>query len=707
MARATADVVHFRASGVSLAIAVGDGRLPRIVHWGADLGDLGADELATLAEGSAAPRADDDAHHAVSVLPEHSWGWMHTPGLAGHRDGRDHSTRFTLIDVAVEEEGERERAVRRLVARAADAIADLTLTIVIEMLASGLVRSRATVGSTGSGTGEGHAPFTVDALALVFPVPPDATELVDFADAGGGRAPHRAEFLTGVRAWESRRGKPGPESPLLVATGSPGFGYSGGEVWAAHVAWSGNVRHLAERCADGSAVIGGGELLYPGEVRLAAGDQYAAPWVYFAYGDGLDDASGRIHRHVRSRPDHPSKPRPVAVTADASIGLDALTSVADAAVEVGAELFILGDGWHKGRGAGEGGLGDWYVDKTVFPEGLVPFADYVRSLGMEFGLGFEPEMISSSSDLAREHPAWIAQASLAGASLRLPMERGRQQVLDLTQPDAYAFVEERLHALVAELRPAHLTWRHDRDLLEAGSTATGRAIGHAQTRAHYRLADSLRAAFPGLEIEMRATGGRVDLEALDHSQEIGSSGGAASAARLPFSVGLLLPPEAVRVDAAASPDATADAWGTAASVAIWGHLGVTSHPAGDDARAALRAWIEAHKRHRRLLHSGVAVRMDPAAGLLVHGVVSQDRREALYSCVALAGDARARAIRLAGLDPARSYRITDGGPTVNSDDDPSWRAEGTTVTGRALASHGIAAPRMRAGEAVLVRAVRV
>ena len=189
-------------------------------------------------------------------------------------------------------------------------------------------------------------------------------------------------------------------------------------MWLTHVGWSGNSRHLAERANDGTGLIGGGELLFPGEVRLAAGETYESPWVYASYSStGLDAASGRIHRWLRSRPSHPHRPRPVIVNTWEAAYFDhdhaALYALADAAAEVGAERFVLDDGWFRHRRADNAGLGDWYVDEAIYPEGLEPLADYVRCKGLEFGLWFEPEMINPDSDLARAHPEWIAQPTQA------------------------------------------------------------------------------------------------------------------------------------------------------------------------------------------------------------------------------------------------------------------------------------------------------
>ncbi len=751
MAKVTGDTVHLRASGVSLAVAVGGGRLPRVLHWGADLGDLDKAALAALVTASTEPRVNGelDDRYPVAIVPEHSWGWMHTPGLVGHRDGRDFSTRFTATAADLTNEDEGDRRVQRLTVKATDAVADLAMTITIEMLASGLVRARAAVASTGAGSGEDSAtPYTLDSLAVFLPVPREATEILDFAGRWiRERVPQRHAFTVGTHVRESRRGKPGHDSAFLFAAGAPGFGFRSGEVWATHVAWSGNSRWIAERNNDGTALVGGGELLYPGEVRLGVsntgvGERYESPWAYFTYGDGLDEVSSRIHRYLRSRPEHPSTPRPVIVNTWEAVYFDhdaaKLHALADAAANIGAERFVLDDGWFRGRRADNAGLGDWFVDEDVYPEGLRPLADYVRGKGMEFGLWVEPEMINVDSDLARAHPDWIAQAGSqdrgdggdvaarqrsragAGASPRLPLEARNQQVLDLTHPEAYTYIEERLHSLVSELEPAYLKWDHNRDLLEAGNTVTGRAIGHAQTLAYYRLLDGLRAAFPGLEIESCAGGGgRIDLEVLHHVDRVWASdtNDALERQRIQRWTGLLVPPEMMGCHIGPPTAHTTGRTRTLdfrGGTAIWGHLGIEWNVASEEASApatrdALHEWVALYKRFRPLLHSGDVVRSDlPVPGRLLHGVVSRDKTEALYAYASMdsVGENPVGKIRLEGLDPAGTYKVMHVGPLTLWESamraKPGWWDDGVVASGQVLANHGIQAPSLHPEEVALI-----
>ena len=301
-------LLHLRSSGVSLVLDLRGGTLPRVVHWGQDLGDVDAATLPAMALVSIPPVTSNslDDVGELSVLPEHSRGWFGTPGLAGHRDGADWSPMFVSrsVDVA------RDASTQRVVVDAVDSVARLGLTLDVELTASGLVRMRAAVRNE-----DDHLPYTVDGLMLALPVPAEANELLDLT--GGHireRSPQRQPFTVGSRVRDNRRGRTGTDATLLIVAGAQGFGFGHGEVWGLHVGWSGNHRTYAERLSSGDAVVGGGELLLPGEVVLQPGESYQGPWLFGSYARGLDRLSHRFHEWLRARPKHPTKTKPRPVT---------------------------------------------------------------------------------------------------------------------------------------------------------------------------------------------------------------------------------------------------------------------------------------------------------------------------------------------------------------------------------------------------------
>lgn len=723
--------VHLRASGVSVLVDLSAPGLPRIVHWGGDLGDLSVETLVDLVSVArpAGVSGAFDTYHPVSVVPDTSRGWQGTPGLVGSRQGRDHSTAFDLVDATMEASGAGGLRSERLTVVARDRFADLELELVIEMLASGLVRMRCGLESRGHGSAGEPAAYGLDQLLVALPVPREADEILDFTGRWiRERTPQRTAFTLGTRLREARGGKPGHDSTFVTAVGPAGFGFRSGEVWMTHLGWSGNSRTIAERRNDGTGLLGACELLFPGEVTLVPGEKYVGSWLYGAYSaEGLDRASARFHEHLRSLPTHPQRPRPITVNTWEAVyfdhDMDRLTALADAAADVGAERFVLDDGWFLGRRADNAGLGDWCVDPAVYPDGLEPLAEYVRAKGLEFGLWVEPEMINPDSDLARAHPDWVAQPVTGGG--RLPLEARRQQVLDLTVPEAYAYVEQRLHALVRELRPSYLKWDHNRDLLEAGNVATGRPTARAQTLAFYRLLDGLRGAFPDLEIESCAGGGgRIDLGVLERASRVWASDCNDPHERQAIQrwTQLIVPPEMIGTHigppVAHTTHRTASL-GFRAVTALWGHLGIewdVSSPEASEpsVRSEIKAWVDLHRRFRQLLHSGTVVNSDlPEPARAIHGVVAADRSEGLYGVASLDTTyvSPVGLVRLPGLEPDRIYTLepveVPGATEVPGRATPAWWARASSgspmhLTGRVLESLGVQVPAMAPDDAVLV-----
>ena len=212
----------------------------------------------------------------------------------------------------------------------------------------------------------------------------------------------------------------------MLSAGEPGFGFEHGEVYSAHVGWSGNSVLSAERQPYTTGLIGGGEVLLGGEATLARGETYTTPWLYGSYGDGLNEVAARFHDYVRScHPDLAVKPRPVILNTWEAVyfdhDYDTLKALADKAGDSGVERFVVDDGWFGSRRDSTSGLGDWQIAQDVWPDGpksLKALADYVHGKGMEFGLWFEPEMVNPDSDVARAHPDWV----LRPTANRLPMQ---------------------------------------------------------------------------------------------------------------------------------------------------------------------------------------------------------------------------------------------------------------------------------------------
>jgi alpha-galactosidase len=653
----------------------------------------------------------------MPLLGEHGHVRYTRPHLRGHRlgpdgtAGRAWSTRFVTDASVVEDD--------RLHLTATDADAQLGIELELESLPGGSLRGRWSL------TNGGATAYVVDALEFVLPVASHLTELLDFTGRHEReRTPQRRPVTDGLWLREGRGGRPGLEGTGMIAVGTPGFDTTAGEIVAVHVAWSGNTVLRVERDSSTGTTIGGGELLIPGEVVLGHGGSYTTPWVFFTTSEhGLDDIAASWHEWQRSLPAHPAI-QPVIFNAWEAVYFDhdlaRLQAIADRAARVGVELFVLDDGWFRNRRDDTSGLGDWWIDETVWPNGLMPLIDHVRRLGMRFGIWFEPEMVNPDSDLLREHPDWL----LAAGPHRTPEPHRHQQALDLTRPEVWSFLFERMTAILEAHPIDFVKWDHNRDLLEAGSLARdGVPAVHEQTQAFYRLLDALRNQFPTITWESCASGGgRVDFGVLERVQRVWTSDMTDALARQTIQrwSAQLVAPEYLGAHVS-SPISRATGrtldLDFRCATALFGSFGVEWDltQATTEELDRLAVWVARYRELRGFLHSGRLVRpvsTDPS--VLLHGIVAADRSQALVAHVALDESEHNRGVqvRVPGLDLDAWYALTWEGPVTEkavSMSAPLPRkgpTDGQTMTGTALLRRGFWIPRRPPESATLIRLTR-
>ncbi|MFD6138060.1 alpha-galactosidase [Promicromonospora sp. NPDC060271] len=709
---------HLRRGGTSVVLRLEDTELPCLLYWGTDLGDV---ETGPILEATARPVGDSVvyANPVVALLPRHSSGWLGRPGLVGSRAGRSWSVSFDAVTHDVTEActpgwPDGAPGAVRVRSTGTDAVNGLVVTTELELHASGLLRLRAGVRNTGP---DG---YEVVSLLPALPVGEQANELLDMTGRHSReRTPQRRPFDQGSWVREAWGGRPGHDSATMLCAGESGFGFRRGRVWGVHLAWSGNQVLTAERSPSGWRLLRGGELLLPGERVLAHDEEYWSPWLVASWGEGLDELSSRVHRFLRARPQHPRSARPVLLNVWEAVYFDHdlphLLDLAEKAAAVGVERYVLDDGWFRGRRDDTAGLGDWYVDDGVWPDGLAPLTDRVHELGMQFGLWFEPEMVSLDSDLAREHPEWLFGTG------RGPGVPSRQQhVLDLGHPGAFDHVLERMSELVARYGVDFVKWDHNRPLVDAGHQPTGVPGVHVQTLATYRLMDALKSRFPGLEIESCCGGGgRIDLGVMERCDRVWVSDNidAHERQRMQRWTSLLLPPELLGTHVGSARDHTTGRsldLDFRAGTAVWGHLGVEwdLSAVSDTDLDELAEWVAVHKSLRDLLHTGDVVRADPTdPAVQVEGVVAADRSEAAYRVAVVEHpltDPPGR-ITLPGLDPGRTYRVELVAPSdgaVSPADAPAW-VKGVELGGRVLEEVGLVCPRLAVDTLVLLRVTAV
>ncbi len=328
---------------------------------------------------------------------------------------------------------------------------------------------------------------------------------------------------------ESRRGSTGDEvNPWFAIERGAQPDQDTGDVWFGALAWSGSWQINVEQNAANRVRVTGGFTPFDFAYSLKPGQSLDTPKFYGGYSDGgIGGASRLLHRFELDAvvPQSPNrKLRPVLYNSWEATGFDVneagQEALAEKAASIGVERFVMDDGWFGKRKDDHAGLGDWYVNPQKFPNGLKPLIDKVHTLGMDFGLWVEPEMVNPDSDLYRAHPDWVL--NFPGR----PRTEGRNQlVLNLARPDVRAYVYGFLDKLLTENDVAFLKWDYNRNWSEPGWPAAPleqqKQVYVEAVRNLYNILAELRAKHPKVEIESCSGGGaRVDLGVLRYTDEV-------------------------------------------------------------------------------------------------------------------------------------------------------------------------------------------
>lgn len=339
-----------------------------------------------------------------------------------------------------------------------------------------------------------------------------------------------ASLDVGSQVIESRRGSTGHQANPWFALESPDAGSDEehGPVYFGELGWSGSWRITMEQSSLHQVRITGGYNPFDFGYRLAPGESLTTPPFYGGFTDGgMGEASRILHRFqqgvILPGAPHP-KLRPVLYNSweatEFNVSEAGQIALAEKAAQLGVERFVIDDGWFGQRKDDHAGLGDWYVNKQKFPNGLKPVIDRVHQRGMDFGIWVEPEMVNPDSDLYRKHPEWAM--NFPGR----PRTEGRNQLLlNLARPDVMEYTYHWLDELVSNNDIDFLKWDYNRNWSEPGwdavPVADQKKIYVAYVHNLYAILDRLRAKHPKLEIEScSGGGGRVDLGILRRTEEV-------------------------------------------------------------------------------------------------------------------------------------------------------------------------------------------
>jgi alpha-galactosidase len=410
-------------------------------------------------------------------------------------------------------------------------------------------------------------------------------------------------------------------SPFFLLSPDGQAAETSGQVLAGSLAWGGGIRISFERVIRQPALLRvlcghnpvSGYLLEPGQV-------FRTPRMVWAWSDaGLRPLTHRLHRWVRSHAIRDgSQIRPTVFNtweaAYFSFDQASLDAMMSAAADLGAELFLLDDGWFGTefpRDDDSAGLGDWQPDRRKLPDGIGGLTRAARQHGLRFGLWVEPEMVNQASRLHADHPDWVV--SEPGRDRR---EDRNQLVLDLCRPAVRSFVTRTFDGLLTDNPGLHyLKWDANRDISEPGSAAL---VAPRQgnlwidtVRARWQVMADLAARWPDRQLMLCASGGgRTDLGTLAWFHEVWLSDNtdAVTRLRMQWAASHFLPPQVI--------GAHATRWGGqdlafACAVAMSARFGFDLDPATLSAaeRAACQRAAALYRHIRDLVQLGDLFRL--------------------------------------------------------------------------------------------------
>ncbi|WP_288507122.1 alpha-galactosidase [uncultured Bacteroides sp.] len=536
------------------------------------------------------------------------------------------------------------------------------------------------------------------------------------------------ELTTGIKVLDSKLGIRANQMriPSFLLSLNGEADENKGEVLAGSLKWAGSFQLAFEVDWNNNLRVLTGINPVGSQYHLERGDTFITPAILYAYSkQGKGDISRKFHCWARAYGIRDAeKDRPVLLNnweaTHCTFDEERLKGLFDGARQIGAELFLLDDGWFGNgsysRDDDKHGLGDWEVSTKKLPRGLSYIAKEALKRKVGFGIWLEPEMVNPQSELYNKHPEWIITQQK-----REPILGRHQEILDLTRPEVQQYEWE---VIDKTLRPnpdiSYVKWDCNRYVTQPGSTYL-----QPDKQSHllidynwalYRLMDRFAKGFPDVMAMLCAGGsGRVDYGSMQYFHSFWPSDNTDPLGRIKIQWGF----------SHFFPASTISAHVTrmgkrhlkmAIDVALSGSFGIdlALDKATPEEREQLAAAVKLYKESiRPLVMQGDLYRLvspyeQPVASL---SYVSEDKERAVVY-IYQTEDGNVPAILLNGLDANKRYRITEvnlpkgqglpGRGSALRMAPSRFAAHGKLFTGAELMTTGIANPLSNQFESAVI-----
>ena len=518
----------------------------------------------------------------------------------------------------------------------------------------------------------------LSAMSACVDLPDKDYEMIDLAGVWAReRHVRRHKLDYGIQSIYSMRGCSSYQFNPFLALARENADEFQGQVYGFSLVYSGNF--LAQTEVDNydtARVLMG---IHPNGFKwtLEKGESFQTPEMVMVYSEaGLNGMSQTFHKLYRTRLARGTwrdKVRPILINSWEAFYFDfdapKLLGLADAATDLGMELFVLDDGWFGKRDDSTSSLGDWYPNEEKLKGTLKELAEKINAKGLKFGLWIEPEMTNKDSDLYRAHPDWI----LAEQGKRICHSR-TQYVLDFSKKEVREYIGDMLENLLAEVPVSYIKWDMNRTFSEVFSNGNDREyqgkVCHKYILGVYELYERLTSRFPHVLFESCASGGaRFDPGMLYYAPQGWTSDDTDAIERLKIQYGtsMVYPVSCMGSHVSASPNHQTNRvtpLETRADVAYFGTFGYELDllKLGEEDKAEIRRQIAFMKEKRDLIQKGTFYRLkSPFEGNeTAWMIVSEDQKKALvgYYRVMQPVNVGFKRLKLKGLKEDTCYKVS-------------------------------------------------
>lgn len=484
------------------------------------------------------------------------------------------------------------------------------------------------------------------------------------------------QLATGIQSVSSTQGASSHVHNPFFALKRPEATEHTGDVYGFSLVYSGNFLGQVEVDTYGVSRVMIGINPFRFSWKLTPNQSFQTPEAVMVFSDsglnGMSQAYHSLYRERLARGYWRDRTRPILINNWEATYFDfneeKVLEIAATAKDLGVELFVLDDGWFSERHDDSSSLGDWFENKNKLPNGIKGLSEKIEDLGMQFGLWFEPEMISKGTQLFEEHSDW-----LIASPDREPSHGRNQYILDFSRQEVVDHMYQLMDNIISDAKISYIKWDMNRFMTEVYSKVLPPdqqgEVFHRYILGVYSLYERLIEKYPDILFESCAGGGgRFDPGMLYYAPQTWTSDNTDAVERLKIQYGISMayPLSSIGSHVSAIPNHQVGRMApieTRANVAYFGTFGyeLDITQLSDAEKAAVKQQTDFFKEKRELIQKGKFHRlMNPfESNETAWMVVANDQNAAIvgYYQVLARPNERYKRIKLTGLNPDQCYSI--------------------------------------------------